>query len=601
MSLSTLKTVSDRIAALRKFLEHKNLDAWIVTGTDPHDSEYLPLHWQTRRWISGFTGSAGTFVVTRDGAALWTDGRYWLQAQGELEGTGILLMKEGLTETPSLSQWLGSRIPLGSTVGIDGETLTQGRWETLAGSLAGVDVTLLPQKDLLESIWMDRSPIVSAPIFDFIALVPQASRGERLTLVRSQLQALGADSLWISALEEVAWLSGLRGADIPYNPLFYGYLALSPQECVLFCNLSSLPQGLTQTLELEGLVVKNQAEAQTYLQNWNPGRLLVPADKTSWSLAQQLRGRAQSILYLPSPIARLKALKTPQEQNHIRRAMLQDGVAMVSFLHELELTLSRARNGEIAWPTEASAANRLRELRAQQPGFLSESFSPIPGWKDHGAIVHYECTPASDRPLEGDGLFLLDSGAQYLWGTTDITRTLGLGQPTAEEKRAFTLVLKAHIGLALAHFPPGTRGYQLDTLARNVLWQEGLNYAHGTGHGVGFCLGVHEGPQRINGEPVNVALEPGMVISNEPGYYQTGAFGVRLENLVLVVPSLRTPGWLQFETLTLCPIDTRLILTQLLTEREMEWLTEYHVRVVKSLREDLSEDEGTWLKEYILK
>lgn len=581
--------ISLRIAALRETFSSRGIHALIIPSTDPHLSEYVAPCWQSRKWISGFTGSAGTVAVTLEEAGLWTDSRYFIQAARELEGSGIALYKEMLPETPSIPRFLASRLPKGSVVGIDGKMFSATQVEQLTSELEanGLRITSVP--DPMSEIWDDRPSLPKAPAFVYEERYAGRSCQDKMGDIRTGLAEKGADALLLSALDEVAWTLNLRGNDVHCNPVVIAYLLITPQSATCFIAPEKVSAEVADYLKKQGITLRRYDEIETVLSGLSGLRLLVDPKKTNFAVYSAI---GCTIVRDESPVALLKAVRNVCETAGIRAAMQRDGVALTRFLRWLENAVPGGKE------TELSIDRKLHEFRATQPLYMGESFDTIAGYGAHAAIVHYSATPETDIPLQPKGFLLLDSGAQYKDGTTDITRTIALGELTEEEKTDYTLVLKGHIALALAKFPAGTRGAQLDILARLPLWKQGMNYLHGTGHGVGHFLCVHEGPQSIRMNENPVTLLPGMVVSNEPGVYKADSHGIRIENLILVCREREGMygDYLRFETLTLCPICTRGIRKEWLDAEETAWLNEYHRTVYERLSPDLNEEEREWLR-----
>jgi len=584
------QTVKMRIEALRSIMREKSFHAVIIPTADPHLSEYVAPHWKNREWISGFTGSAGTVVVTLTDAGLWTDSRYFLQAAEQLEGSGIRLFKEGLPETPSITQWLAQNLNEGDMVAYEGFLFSHQKADELSNDLLRYgldeDISTLPWN----RIWTDRPTLPS----DVAQVYPLEYAGKdvktKLQEIRAELDKCHADALFVPTLDEIAWTLNLRGTDIHCNPVVICHLYIDKHHAHLFIDPQKVTPEVKQHLEQAGVTLHTYAETEDYLYDLTNLRVMIDFTKVNQCLYYAVEENCR-VKEGSSPIAMLKAVRNKTEQQGIRQAMQRDGVALVKFLHWLEKAVPQGGQ------TEMSIDRKLHEFRAAQPLYVGESFDTIAGYGPHAAIVHYEATPESDVPLEPHGLLLLDSGAQYLDGTTDITRTIALGPLTQEEKEDYTLILKGHIDLAMAVFPKGTRGAQLDVLARYPIWQHRYNYLHGTGHGVGHYLNVHEGPQSIRMNENPVTLQEGMVTSNEPGLYKAGSHGIRTENLVLCVPAGEGMfgDYLQFETLTLCPIDKRPIIKSMLTKEEIQWLNAYHRRVYDLLSPSLDFGERYWL------
>lgn len=585
-------TINNRIAALRAHIAQEQIQAFIIPSTDPHLSEYVAPHWQSREWISGFTGSAGTVVVTAKDAGLWTDSRYFLQAARQLEGTCITLYKEMLPETPNIPEFLSAHLQEGDCVGIDGKMFSAEEVEHLQKELKKSGIRIKSIADPIQLLWTDRPAMPLAPAFVYDTKYAGMSFTEKLPAVRQAMEAAGADSLLLSALDEIAWLLNIRGNDVHCNPVVVSYLLIEKDKVNYFVQPQKVTPELTEYFNVNGISVHPYEEIGHYLNSFNAHSILMNPAKTNYAIYSAIRPGCL-IINGASPVALLKAIRNKQEIAGIHAAMQRDGVALVKFLKWLDEAVPAGKE------TEISVDKKLHTFRAAQPLYMGESFDTIAGYKEHGAIVHYEATPETDVTLKSEGFLLLDSGAQYLDGTTDITRTIALGPLTEEEKTDYTLILKGHIALAMAVFPEGTRGAQLDVLARMPIWKERMNYLHGTGHGVGHFLNVHEGPQSIRMNENPVVLQPGMVTSNEPGVYKAGSHGIRTENLVLTVPAGEGMfgKYLKFETLTLCPICRKGIIKELLTAEEIGWLNNYHRTVYEKLSPDLNNDEREWLKE----
>ncbi len=585
-------TINNRIAALRAHIAQEQIQAFIIPSTDPHLSEYVAPHWQSREWISGFTGSAGTVVVTAKDAGLWTDSRYFLQAARQLEGTCITLYKEMLPETPNIPEFLSAHLQEGDCVGIDGKMFSAEEVEHLQKELKKSGIRIKSIADPMQLLWTDRPAMPLAPAFVYDTKYAGMSFTEKLPAVRQAMEAAGADSLLLSALDEIAWLLNIRGNDVHCNPVVVSYLLIEKDKVNYFVQPQKVTPELAEYFSANGISVHPYEEIGHYLNSFNAHSILMNPAKTNYAIYSAIRPGCL-IINGASPVALLKAIRNKQEIAGIHAAMQRDGVALVKFLKWLDEAVPAGKE------TEISVDKKLHTFRAAQPLYMGESFDTIAGYKEHGAIVHYEAPPETDVTLKPEGFLLLDSGAQYLDGTTDITRTIALGPLTEEEKTDYTLILKGHIALAMAVFPEGTRGAQLDVLARMPIWKKRMNYLHGTGHGVGHFLNVHEGPQSIRMNENPVALQPGMVTSNEPGVYKAGSHGIRTENLVLTVPAGEGMfgKYLKFETLTLCPICRKGIIKELLTAEEIGWLNDYHRTVYEKLSPDLNNDEREWLKE----
>lgn len=593
MSQPDSSLIQKRVEALRSWMKQRGLAAFVVPSTDAHASEYVPRHWASRAWISGFDGSAGTAVVTLEAAALWTDSRYFLAAAEQLEGTPFCLMKERVAGTPTIAHWLLQTLPPASKVGLDGWVNVGAEVSALAHELAAGGMSLCVGEDPFAALWTDRPALPQRPV----EVQPLEYAGEemetKVARLRTALSEAGADAMVVTALDEVAWLTNLRGTDVHCNPVFVAYAMVLPDALHLFIDTGKLTESVKSYLAARSVSLHAYTDLLPFLTSLPACRLLVPPSANA-RLEAAARSAGFDVVEAASPIASMKAVKNEVEVAGFRRAMLRDGVALVRFLRRLRPAV------EAGGMTEMGVDRLLTSLRAEQALFRDISFDTIAGYADHGAIVHYEATPETDRLLRAEGLLLLDSGAQYQDGTTDITRTLALGPTTAEERHVYTLVLKAHISLARLVFPSGSSGTQLDLAARRPLWQEGYNFGHGTGHGVGSYLNVHEGPHQIRMNWMPAPITAGMTVTNEPGLYLAGRFGVRIENILLAVPHLETEfgTFLRFETLTLCPIDTAPIERQLLEPAEIEWLNAYHQRVRQELLPLLDDEaDRRWLME----
>lgn len=585
------ESITERIGRLRQCLREQSLSAFIIPSTDPHSGEYVPDHWKTREWVSGFTGSAGTAVITLDDAALWTDSRYFLQAADQLDGTGIRLMKDRLPDTPSIPEWLGQSLSPGAVVGVDGWVNTIGETQALREALAREGLTLRTDYDPVTRLWDDRPPLPGTPVSIHPLEYAGVACHEKLAAIREKLLARGADGILLSTLDDIAWTLNLRGNDVHCNPVFVSYLLITSQESILYIRAEKLTTEVKAYLAQEGVNTEDYDDLQEDLRDYPYATLSLDPGRTNEAVRQAVNPLTK-VLLEESPVPLMKAVKNEAEIRGFHAAMLRDGVAMVKFLKWLEEAVPKGNE------TEMSIDRKLYECRAEQPLFRGISFDTIAGYKEHAAIVHYEATPETDKPLAPEGLLLLDSGAQYADGTTDITRTIALGETTDDERRDYTLVLKGHIGLTRACFPQGTCGTQLDVLARQAMWREGANFLHGTGHGVGAYLNVHEGPHQIRMNHVPTPLRPGMTVTDEPGIYRAGRYGIRTENTLLVVPYRETEfgTFYTFEPLTLCPIDTRPIVRSMLTAEETEWLNAYHRMVYDRLSPLLDEEHRAWLE-----
>jgi Xaa-Pro aminopeptidase len=571
-----------RIAALRGVMEQRGIAACIVPTADPHLSEYLPTHWQAREWLSGFTGSAGTLVVTPDFAGLWTDSRYFSQAERQLAGSGVELVKLNVPHTPEHVEWLCGRVQAGDKVACAADMLSLASERSLRGQLAKHGAELL-EDDLPGAIWDDRPPLPHAPVYEHPLEYAVRTRAEKLAQVREAMKRTGATHHIVSALDEIAWVLNLRGRDVEYNPVFLSHLLVDANGATLFVEAGKLDERLQKALAGDGIGIAPYESVGSALRALpRDATLLLAPAQVSAAVTRAVPDHVTPV-EAGSPIAAAKARKNDREMHHVREAMRRDGVALVRGARWIEQSL---QDGDRL--TELDVDEKLRELRSQQPGFVSESFSTIAGYEANAALPHYRAMPESHSELKPRGMLLIDSGAQYLGGTTDITRMWALGDTTPEQRRDVTLVLKGVIALSRAKFPRGASGQQLDALARAPIWAAGIDYGHGTGHGVGYCLNVHEGPQSIrpprSGQHLE-AMDVGMITSIEPGIYKPGRHGVRIENLAATVPAGdgEFGEFLQFETLTLCPIDTRLLDPTLLDATEIAWLDAYHATVRERL------------------
>ena len=586
-------TVNQRLQDLREVMRREHLAAFIFPGTDPHQSEYVADHWKGREFISGFNGSAGTAVVTMNSAALWTDSRYFLAAEEQLKGTEYQLMKLKIEGTPTIAEWIGKECGPGAEVAIDGTCSSASEVKELIADLRKQGgITLRTNLDPLGLIWKDRPAIPD----NLVEIYPMEYAGEathdKIARIRKALRERHADGMLMAALDDIAWTLNLRGSDVHCNPVFVSYLLIAPNDVTIYINKVKLSPQVEAYLKAEGVGVAPYEDIRKALKDYFAYNILLDPNEVNYTLYKSV---SREIVEEESPVKRMKTVKNEREIVGFRSAMLKDGIAMTKLLYWLS---GYSGKSSVSGLTELSVSAKVEALRSEQPLYRDISFDTIAAYQAHGAIVHYEPTPETDIPLKPEGFLLLDSGAQYLDGTTDITRTIPLGPLTEEQKHIYTLVLKGHIQIELCKFPSGTSGTQLDVLARQALWREGLNYLHGTGHGVGTYLNVHEGPHQIRMEWKPAPLVAGMTVTDEPGIYLAGKFGVRIENILLVTPYKETEfgKFLQFESLTLCPIDTSPILVELLTQEELDWLNAYHQRVFDILSPHLSPAESDWLR-----
>lgn len=587
--------IPERIAALREAMKQHKIDAYIIPTSDPHMSEYPADCWKYREWISGFTGSAGTVIITADKAGLWTDSRYFLQASTQLEGTGIELFKMMLPEPPTIPEFLTHELKEGQTVGLNGETYSLADARSLEKALAEKEIKLNTNASLIDPIWKERPAIPEAPMFEMPIELSGKSTEDKLLDINKMLHKAEADCTILSALDEVAWTFNIRGTDVAYNPVVISYAFVSEKESVLFVNPKKIPAEIAEHLKKEGVTLADYGMLATFLSRLpERTRVFIDSKRTNVAIYNALP-KSSILIEGISPANHLKSIKNEAEIKGFRNAVLKDGIAMTKFYFWLEKML---KAGEKV--TELSAAAKLTALRSEQPQYVMDSFASISSYGPHGAVVHYSPTPETDTELKTDSLYLLDSGAQYLDGTTDITRTIALcDKPSEQMKKDFTRALKGTIGIAKCKFPAGIRGCLIDAFARKALWDAGINYLHGTCHGIGHCLNVHEGPQSIRMEENPVILEPGMVMSDEPAMYRPGEYGIRTENMILIREDSETEfgKFLGFETLTLCYIDTKLVIPSMLSVREHAWLNKYHQMVYDLVSPHLNEEEKAWLKE----
>ena len=591
--------IAKRLELLREELRREHLGAYIFNTSDPHNSEYTADRWKGREWISGFNGSAGTAVVTLKSAALWTDSRYFIAAEEQLKGTEYQLMKLKIDGTPTIAEWLGKELADSDSkeVGADGSTHTAADISELKVELRQQGgLTLRTNFDVLQRIWKDRPAMPLNPI----VLQPIELAGEtteqKLARIRKALREVHADGMLMSQLDDIAWTLNLRGSDVHCSPVFISHLLIGSRQVTLFADERKLTAEVKSYLADQNITTRPYESAGEALQKWDEWNILIDPDEVSETLIRSTINVQRStfnVLSKPSPVPAMKAVKNEAEQQGMRNAMLKDGIALVKWLRWLKPAV------EAGGQTELSVSQKLVQLRSEQPLYRGLSFDTIVGYEEHGAIVHYEATPETDKPLEPRGLLLVDSGTQYQDGTTDVTRTIALGPLTDEQRKVYTLVLKGHIDLQLLHFPDGAAGTQLDAIARRPLWQAGLNFLHGTGHGVGAYLNAHEGPHQIRMDWKPAPLRKGMTVTDEPGIYLEGRFGVRTENVLLIQEAEQTEcgRFLCFKTLTLCPVDTTPILPELLSQEETDWLNTYHTEVYNKLAPHLNDEERAWLQE----
>jgi Xaa-Pro aminopeptidase len=583
--------INERLNKLRTVMKKEGLDAYIISGSDPHQSEYTSERWTTRRWISGFTGSAGLVVITKEKAGLWTDSRYFLQAEKELQGTNMTLFKTGVRGVPGHLEWLCEELVSGSNIGSNIWTTSIDNRDVIENELAGTGLHYSGSRDLLEEIWLDRPDFPCLDVFQLDIKYAGKSRKEKLADIKDWMKKKRLNWYLISSLPDIAWTLNLRGNDINYNPLFISYLLIGEESCYLYINENQLSADLSKLLEETGIAIKLYKDLGIHINSLSPGRINIAPETSSLGVLNSFNNSWQKVFKKDITI-KMRAIKNNVEISSVKKVMRKDGIALVRFLMWLE------NNWETGLLDEVGIAEILTDFRSQQDGFIGSSFATIAGFNDHGAIIHYSAEKESAHTLLSPGVLLLDSGGQYLEGTTDITRVLKSGDVSSEIIHDYTLVLQGHIDLAGAKFPVGTKGFQLDTLARKSIWDEGRNYGHGTGHGVGFFLNVHEGPQNISQKAIDIIIEEGMITSNEPGLYREGRYGIRIENLVLTVKSdiNKSDDFLEFETLSLCPLNLDLIDSTMLSRDQKNWINNYHVKVYTELSPLLTNLEREWLK-----
>lgn len=589
-------TVPEKLAKLRELMTNQSIDALVVMSTDPHMSEYLPDYWKARQWLSGFSGSVGTLFVTQNFAGLWADGRYWVQAEQQLAGTGFQLQKLTSDESSTHLAWIEKNLPAGSVISVNGQTLSIQQFKALENTAKQRGFKLETQQDLIGLIWLNRPEL---PL-EQIHLMPEGlnalSRKEKIQAIRETLKTKAIEGHFISSLDDIAWVLNARGQDVEYNPVFLSHLYISAQQAVLFIDSNKVDLTTQQAFKADGIEIRDYQDSAQFLANISNASVLLDPAKVSIYHEQAIAKDIQ-VVYDINPSTLFKSRKHESEIAHIRHAMVKDGVALCHFFHWLEKALHQSQR-----ISELTIDEKITAFRAQQEGFIGPSFSTVAGFNANGALPHYRATEEHYSFIEGDGLLLIDSGGQYVDGTTDITRVVPVGTPTEQQKRDYTLVLKCHIALAKTIYPEGLAAPLLDSICRHTLWQHGLDYRHGTGHGVGFALNVHEGPQVLSYyAPIHAysKLREGMILSNEPGLYHEGQYGIRIENLVanrLHSGFEETYGdFLEFETLTLCPIHLDCIIVDMLTDEEKDWLNSYHQTVQERLAEHLSGDVLDWL------
>lgn len=585
--------IKNRIQSLRDDMQKHKIDAVIIPSSDAHQSEYIADYWAVRAWLSGFTGSSGTLIVLSEYAALWTDPRYFIQAENELTGTGITLHKQTIPHAPEHIPWLSKQLSAGQCVGLDCRLFSMSQMSYLTSQLTAQQISLSNNYDPFNKLWQDRPSLPKSSVFEHEAVYSTLTRTDKISILRNKMAAHQADYLLLSSLDDIAWVLNLRGNDIPFNPLFYAYLIIGNDSCLFYVNENKIPSQLKEKFSIEKISLLPYDEIlESISQLGNHTTFVIHPESLNAAIFNQIP--SNKIIPQPNWVMELKAIKSGNEIKHIQNAMQKDGIALLRAFRWLEKGI---KEGQLI--SEFDFAEKCAFFRSQQPDYKGESFNAIVGFNRNGAIIHYHPDAENAAIITTDGLLLIDSGGQYLDGTTDITRTIFIGEnPPEKIKNHFTLVLKGFISLASAHFPAGTVGMQLDTLARNPLWKHGLDYAHGTGHGIGFYLSVHEGPQGFATNPTTsrgtTAFRPGMITTNEPGLYLEGEYGIRIENILLCKEL--SNGFLTFEDLTLFPVSIRLIETSLLNQDEKDWLNNYHRLVWDRLSPFISDDEKEWLK-----
>jgi len=584
---------NEKIACIRQLMEKDNLSAVIIPSSDPHQSEYLAEHWQARKWLTGFSGSAGMAVITHDHAILWTDFRYYIQAEAQIADSLFELFKLGANDVPTFDKWLAVALKPGDTIGIDGNMFSMADVKKLDTGFKAKGLYLNPGIDSITQFWKDRPVKPDSPAFSFPEKYAGQSRCDKIMEIRRQMKDLGASYHLMATLDDIAWTLNLRGKDVGTNPVNIAFVLIAPQKVFLFISKGKVNDDLVKELNQDRIDILEYGDISAALMEIEDNQIiLVDPGNTNYRLSGSINKKC-TIVERPNPAIALKAIKNDIEITHLRQTLIKDGVAVVSFLFWLE---HQPDNAQI---TELTVADKLYGFRKQQELFVDNSFDPIMAFKDHSAMCHYSATRQTSLPIADKGMFLTDSGGNYFTGTTDITRTIFKGNPSKQEITDYTLVLKGHIAVATILFPKGTRGFQIDTLSRQYLWKQGMDFGHGTGHGVGFFLCVHEGPARISPHPVDVSLEKGMVLTNEPGLYRDGAYGIRLENMILVDKAFENEfgTFMKFENLTYCHFERNLIDKDMLSKDEIGWVNTYHTRVFEKLSPNLDSDVSSWLKE----
>jgi Xaa-Pro aminopeptidase len=584
---------NEKIDRIRQLMKQGNIAAVIIPSDDPHQSEYVAEHWQARKWLTGFSGSAGTAVITADHAILWTDFRYYIQAEKQISGSWFELYKMGEPDVPTFQKWLIDTLKPKDTIGIDGNVFSMANVKKYKTQFKAKGLLLDTDIDFIKELWTDRPARPKSAAFSLSEQYAGKSRKDKIRQLHKQMDTLDASYHLIATLDDIAWTLNLRGQDVHTNPVNIAFVLIAPKKVSLFVSHGKIDNELARELKQDGIDIVEYEDITAALSKiYDNKTILLDPENTNYRLYQSINKKCK-IIEKPNPAIALKAIKNNIEIAHLRQTAVKDGVAVVNFLFWLE------HQNEDAQITEQSVADKLYSFRKDQELFVDNSFDPIMAYQDHSAMCHYSATKETDVVIGNAGLFLTDSGGNYLTGTTDITRTISRGKPAKQEITDYTLVLKGHISVATAQFPKGTKGFQIDTLSRQYLWQQGMDFGHGTGHGVGFFLCVHEGPAKISPHPIDVKLEKGMVLTNEPGVYRQGAYGIRLENMILVDHAFENEfgTFMKFENMTYCHFEQTLIDKNMLSEKEKDWINDYHDRVYKKLSPNLDQDVAVWLRE----
>ncbi len=584
---------NEKIDYIRQLMKAGNIAAIIIPSDDPHGSEYVAEYWQARKWITGFSGSAGTAVITREHAILWTDFRYYIQAEKQIVGSGFELYKMGEPDVPTFQKWLTDLLKPGDTIGIDANVFSMANVKKYKTQFEDKGLLLDTAVDYISGLWIDRPKMPMSSAFFLLEKYAGESRKDKIKKIRRQMDTLDVSYHLMSTLDDIAWILNLRGQDVHTNPVNIAFVLIAPKKVWLFINKKKVNKGLEKELNRDGIEVAEYEDVYTALLKIQDGKaILVDPENTNYRLYRSINKKCK-VVEKPNPAIALKAIKNDMQIKHLRQTAIKDGIAVVNFLFWLE------HQDETVQISETSVADKLYAFRKDQTLFVDNSFDPIMAYQDHSAMCHYSATGETNAAIGSTGMFLTDSGGNYLTGTTDITRTICRGEPSEQEIRDYTLVLKGHISVATALFPKGTKGFQIDTLSRQYLWSEGMDFGHGTGHGVGFFLCVHEGPARISPHPIDVKLEKGMLLTDEPGVYREGAYGIRLENMILVDEAFENEFgiFMKFEPMTYCHFERDLMDKKILSEKEKDWINAYHAKVYEKLSPILDQDVASWLKE----